>query len=122
MDLKTRRIIETAAAGRGYTLIRQVGNRIEVMFSGDYEVSIIEPAAEKPKAPPKASAEEAEVSAAPSSEPEAAAPPPPSKSKLNKQPVSYLRKMATGMGIESVGLKKSELIAAIIEELKGQQP
>ena len=43
----------------------------------------------------------------------------PSAFRLQKQKVDYLRKMASKMGIATKGLKKSDLIAAIVFELQG---
>jgi hypothetical protein len=92
---ETQNTIEAAAKGRPYNLIRQVGNRIEVHFLGDYDLTVIE----KGKAGVPAGVL-------------------PATGELHKQKVSYLRKMAVGLGIKTTGLRKVELIKAIIKAME----
>jgi len=97
-------LIRKAGGGKSYYPPRVVGKRIEVHFCGDYEPTIIEmePRERQRDLRPLTLAEV------------------PSASKLQKQRVDYLRKMAANMGIDTKGLKKADLIDAIVLELEGQ--
>ena len=97
--------IRKAGGGKSYYPPRVVGNRIEVHFCGDYEKTILEI---EPKGRGKfLNNRDLRPKVGRAGE-------------LGKQKVDYLRKMASQVGIPTKGLKKSDLIAAIVFELQGQ--
>ena len=101
MDKKTIELLRKAGGGRSYyaNTVRQVGNRIEVHFVGDHELTIIEQEAKSP----------AEAAGEPSM---------PAKTViLNDQNVGYLRKMAVGLGIKPGKKKKADLISEIMRAM-----
>jgi len=101
-------IVRKAGNGKSYYPPRVVGNRIEVHFCGDYEKTIIEM---EPMEKPRGKQRDLRPLTLAGV---------PTAAKLNKHKVSYLKKMAANMGIKTTGLKKADLIAAIVSELKGQ--
>ena len=97
MDKDMEHLIKLEAKGRPYTVLRHVGNRIEVMFYGDYELTIIEKEEEGPQA--QAWSED-------------------DLPGIMKMTVAKLREVAKDLGIQVYNLKKAELQKEIKKYLK----
>ena len=89
------------------------GMKVEELKPGEKLNSVAAEEAEK-KAAPKAEKKAEKKAAAEEPKAEAAASDKPNKTALNKMKVAELKEMAEGMGIDVKGLKKAELVDAIL--------
>ncbi len=126
MEKEIREWINQEAKGRPYNIIRQVGNRIEVMFYGDYAPIMVKvPIAvgapitvDMPTAVGIGSLEKHHAAGrgrAKRTWSEGELP------EIKKMRVAELREVAFDLGIQTYNLKKAEILSEIVMKLKEVQ-